>query len=576
MDFIGTTARDNYVGTVDDDEFDMSQGGRDTVSGLDGDDAFLFGGEFNANEQVDGGLGEDILFLEGNYLAGVAFTATTLLNVEEIDLAAGFNYTLTLDDATAGADGLVVFAQLGAAHSLVFDGSAETSAAFDILAGAGADVLIGGAGEDVFDLTLGGTDSAIGGAGDDRLTFGGQLDTSDAFDAGDGDDIVSMIGDYSAGLTVTGAMLTGVEHLSLGSSFGANLVFDDDVFLAGVLATVEVFSSFTPTADDIVVDLSAETDAALTFTGNETNESFSGGALADNFSMDNEASNGVDTIDGGAGDDVIELADFSRDHAIDGGDGHDQLQLEGDYSAGVNFRSSTLANVEELFLWDSSEYDFVIGNANIRGEVFTIDAEIMDPIDLLILDMSAESSTGIVLLGGAASDTVTTGGGADDLQGNDGADSLTAGAGDDTLDGLAGRDTLVGGAGADRMHGGAAADLFVFAGVAESTGPGRDWLDVLQPLRDQLDLDVGVAAVAPRINAGALSEATFESDLSTAVASLPAGQAVVFKPNSGDLAGHFFLVVDADGLFGYTPGQDYVFEFAAGSNPNAIAVGFFI
>ena len=128
------------------------------------------------------------------------------------------------------------------------------------------------------------------------------------------------------------------------------------------------------------------------------------------------------------------------------------------------------------------------------------------------------------------------------------------------------------------MHGGAAADLFVFAGVAESTGPERDWLDVLQPLRDHMDLHVGVAAVAPRVNAGALSEATFDADMAAAIGAgqLPAGQAVVFKPNSGDLAGHFFLIVDADGLFGYQAGFDYVFEFAAGSNPNAIAAGFFI
>jgi Ca2+-binding RTX toxin-like protein len=181
-----------------------------------------------------------------------------------------------------------------------------------------------------------------------------------------------------------------------------------------------------------------------------------------------------------------------------------------------------------------------------------------------------------VIDGGEGADTILTGGGDDYLRGSGGADSVVAGSGDDTLFGQAARDTLIGGLGTDWMMGGGAADVFVFAGVAESTGPGRDWLDVLQPLRDQIDLDVGVAAVAPRINSGALSEATFDSDLSAAVASLPAGQAVVFKPDSGDLAGHFFLIVDADGLFGYTPGFDYVMEFAAGSNPNAIGVGFFI
>ena len=114
--------------------------------------------------------------------------------------------------------------------------------------------------------------------------------------------------------------------------------------------------------------------------------------------------------------------------------------------------------------------------------------------------------------------------------------------------------------------------------MAESTGAGRDWVDVLKPLKDHFDLDVAVTGVDARVNAGTLSEATFDADLAAAIGAgqLAAGHAVVFKPNAGDLAGHFFLVVDANGVAGYQAGPDYVMEFAAGSNPNAIAVGFFI
>src|SRR3990170_1388566 len=115
MDFTGTTARESFVGTVDDDEFDMSQGGRDTVSGLDGADTFIFGTELNANDQIDGGAGIfDTLVLEGNYFGGLVFAPTTMAGVESLILLPGFSYTLTLDDAnTAGFVFYVDASQLG-------------------------------------------------------------------------------------------------------------------------------------------------------------------------------------------------------------------------------------------------------------------------------------------------------------------------------------------------------------------------------------------------------------------------------------------------------------------------------
>ena len=37
-------------------------------------------------------------------------------------------------------------------------------------------------------------------------------------------------------------------------------------------------------------------------------------------------------------------------------------------------------------------------------------------------------------------------------------------------------------------------------------------------------------------------------------------QAILFTPDTGNLAGHTFLVVDADGLNGDTPAADYAFD----------------
>ena len=85
-------------------------------------------------------------------------------------------------------------------------------------------------------------------------------------------------------------------------------------------------------------------------------------------------------------------------------------------------------------------------------------------------------------------------------------------------------------------------------------------------------------AVAATVTTGHLDFATFDSDLATAVGAteLPKHNAVIFQANSGDFAGSTLLVVEANGVAGYQAGLDYVMEFAAGSNPNAIAVGFFI
>jgi hypothetical protein len=65
------------------------------------------------------------------------------------------------------------------------------------------------------------------------------------------------------------------------------------------------------------------------------------------------------------------------------------------------------------------------------------------------------------------------------------------------------------------------------------------------------------------VSGGSLSLATINSDLAAAVdAALAVNGAVLFDPNAGDLnvAGHMFLVVDANGDGIYKPNQDYVVE----------------
>src|SRR5690242_10060317 len=103
MTITGTAGDDNLVGTTSADNFDLSQGGNDTASGANGADIFLFAGTLTAADRVDGGSGSDTVRLNGDYSAGLLLGATTLLNVETIQLSAGNSYALTTDDANVAA-----------------------------------------------------------------------------------------------------------------------------------------------------------------------------------------------------------------------------------------------------------------------------------------------------------------------------------------------------------------------------------------------------------------------------------------------------------------------------------------
>jgi hypothetical protein len=74
-----------------------------------------------------------------------------------------------------------------------------------------------------------------------------------------------------------------------------------------------------------------------------------------------------------------------------------------------------------------------------------------------------------------------------------------------------------------------------------------------------------------RKDTGALSTATFDTDMGAAMAGVlnPNG-AVLFTASSGDLAGHLFLAVDQNGVAGYQAGQDFVIEFVNSPLPTVI------
>jgi len=193
---------------------------------------------------------------------------------------------------------------------------------------------------------------------------------------------------------------------------------------------------------------------------------------------------GNDTVLGGPGKDVI-IADaaFTKDDKIDGGTSSDTLRLKGDYSSGVIFTSTTLANVEKIELASGFSYNLTLHDATVAAAgVLTIDGSTLLSGSSLMIDGSAEHDGQLVIQGGQGNDLLTGGALADTISGGAGNDTLNGGSGNDSLSGGDSNDLLAGGAGSDVLDGGPGVDIASYltssAGVtvdlATGTGAGGD------------------------------------------------------------------------------------------------------
>ncbi len=427
--------------------------GNDTLSGNAGADSFILAGNFTAADKIDGGGDQDKLSLNGNYAAGVVFTATTLTSVETITVADGNSYKLTLNDATNAAGLSIDGALLGATRVLTVDGSAETSASLAATGGGGNDVMTGGAGSDVLSggagndvLTTGAGDDVVdGGAGNDTIALAANLTALDQIDGGADTDTLTLSGNYSAGVVLAATTVRNVETITVAAGNSYKLTLDDATNGSGLTVNAAALAA----ANALTLDGAAELSAALTAIGGAGNDAITGGSGADKIT----SGAGVDTLKGGAGSDTFTLAgNLTAADQIDGGADQDTLSLNGNYSAGVVFTATTLTNVEAITLADGNSYKFTLHDAtNVAG--LSIDGSLLSATRVLTVIGTAETSAALSATGGAGNDSLT---------GGAGGDTLTGGAGNDILVGNGGGDTLVGGVGNDTLTGGAGADTFQF------------------------------------------------------------------------------------------------------------------
>jgi hypothetical protein len=171
--FKGGRGDDVFTGGTQADRFVLNRAGDDVLNGGGGDDAFDVSAGFTAADQLNGGSGNDTVHLAQDLSGGLKFAAQTLVGIETIELAAGHDYRLTLNEGTVAVGAILTVdgSELGAADVLRVNGAAETNGRLFLTGGAGTDALRGGAMAD----RLGGgegSDKLVGGAGGDILTGG--------------------------------------------------------------------------------------------------------------------------------------------------------------------------------------------------------------------------------------------------------------------------------------------------------------------------------------------------------------------------------------------------------------------
>ena len=555
MTINGTTGNNHKTGTAGADDFDMSQGGKDTVDGLAGNDTIYFGAELTAKDTIDGGDDFDSLTLDGDYSGGLRFKAATMVNVDFLNVLGGFSYDLTLADAnTSGTFGLAA-SGLGAGDRLVFDASRDTDTTFVVSGGAGNDVIHGSDFGNSFIDSIGGGDDVTGGAGSDEFRLYQTLSSDDSIDGGGGTDFVELEGDYSAGLTISSSMIRGIEVMTLADGFDYDLTFGKHVHESHIYVNALALSS----GPSVSFDAHNAKDYETTFAGGAGDDNFVGGALTDDIQLD---AGGDDTADGRDGDDIFEMgAAFNPRDRIDGGDGYDTVYLNGSDFGDITFRPSTMKHVEEIDLLAGRTYVLIFDDETVgAGKTLLVDGSLLQVGESLSLEGQNETNGTFIGIGGANNDV------------------MEGGAGDDTMSGNAGNDHFYGGLGADTLNGAGGEDFFSYYTIEESTGTGHDVLGSFNTNADIIGVTTTVNDVDPTIHGGTLSVGTFDDDLSFAVDgnALHGSNAVIFRPDQGDLAGHIFLVIEFNGGDGYQAGQDWVIEIVSGTNLGALSASNFV
>ena len=432
--------RDSVIGGAGNDTI-LTGDDRDTIVSGDGDDSVDAGIDDDivttgqGSDTVDAGQGDDLIDTSGPDFDNAPDSEDLDPENDRDSVIAGAgNDTITTGDDRDTIDA-------GAGNDLVDAGIDDDS----VIGGDGSDTIDGGDGNDVIDSSGGDNltddvdtdpeddrDSIIGGNGDDTITTGDDDDTivsgagNDVVDAGIDDDLVTT-GDGSD--TVLGGQ--GNDTIDTSGSF-LPLIDEADPFPDNDRDSVDAG------AGDDVITTGDDDDTVIGGAGDDTIDTGIDDDLVDAGDGNDSviAGQGNDTVVAGAGDDTVDGGD--GDDSIIGGDGCDVV----DAGAGNDF-IDTSGPSPILDATDPNpldDCDSVIGGA-VNDTILTGD----------------DADT---IFGGLGDDLIDAGIDNDLVDGGAGNDTIDAGEGDDVVDGGAGDDSILGGLGADTLLGGDGQDYF--------------------------------------------------------------------------------------------------------------------
>jgi Ca2+-binding RTX toxin-like protein len=406
-----------------------------------------------ATLSVDGGIGIDTVVARGTAAADqlLAAASTPFVSVAGVALVDVLTTETLRLDGLGNDDTFSATGNLAALFTLTIDAGDGNDT---ILAGNGADLLLGGAGNDFIDGNQG-ADVVLAGSGNDVFQW----------DPGDGNDVVEGQSDLDT-LLFNGS--AGMENFALSPNGGrllltrnlGSIVMDiDDV----EQVEINAFGSI----DNIVVNELAATDVdqiALHLAG--TLGGSTGDGMGDTVSIVGGA--GVDRIVAGTAGGALSLSHGLIGITIDtfeptldnlslaGGDGADTLTIDASLagqvatlSADGGAASDTViargsGGADQLLAASSTPFVSVAGVALV---------DVLSTENLRLEGFGGDDTFSTV--GNIAplfALTIDAGDGNDSILGGNGADVLLGGAGSDFLDGNQGADIAFGGAGNDAFQ----------------------------------------------------------------------------------------------------------------------------
>jgi Ca2+-binding RTX toxin-like protein len=168
------------------------------------------------------------------------------------------------------------------------------------------------------------------------------------------------------------------------------------------------------------------------FTGSSGPDTINGTAGDDVIDI---TQGGNDTVNGKAGDDEVDVGStFNTSDRLDGGAGEgDAIYLAGDYSAGLTISATMMKNFEYLVLQGGAGFDLTMTDGNVAaGEIMQVYCT--NSGGTAKVDASAETNGSYtlngskfndVLIGGQINDLIRTGGGNDKIDGQNGIDRVS-------------------------------------------------------------------------------------------------------------------------------------------------------